>query len=142
MGEGRKIAARAHRSAAGHMGMHLPVQEGDQALERLAADAGEPFREDIRAQRHGGAYGPDGQRFTNTRGMAPEEVHLELIDRFARNRGFSERAEPRVDAVNGLVAPCLRLDYGSRPIDAGRCIGVQHDSFARVCDRNELAERQ
>ena len=67
MRERREVAARADRAARRHARVDAAVQQRDQRLERLDADAGEPFRQHVGAQRHRRAHGADRQRIAERR---------------------------------------------------------------------------
>ena len=52
VGEGRQVAARPDRALRGHDGVDAAVEQRDQQLEGLEADAGEALGQDVGAQQH------------------------------------------------------------------------------------------
>ena len=102
--ERRQIAARADRSAAGHVRVHAAVERRDERLERLDANAGESLRQHIRAQRHRRAHGAHRQRLVDAGRVAAQQVDLQLRQIVAIDPRFGKRAEAGVDAVDRRVA--------------------------------------
>ena len=75
------------------------VQQRDQQFERLDADAGEPLRQHVGAQRHHRAHDGHRQRFADAGRVTAQQVQLQLRQRVGGNRDLGEVAEPGVDAV-------------------------------------------
>ena len=109
-----EIAARANRSARWHNGMHAAIQQVDEALQRPQGDAGEALRQHIRPQGHRRAHDWNRKRVADAGGVTAKQVDLQLGERVARNANLGEVAEPRIDAVDGLVAARERVDDGAR----------------------------
>ena len=83
--ERREVAARADRAARRHARMHAAVEQRDQRLERLDADAGEALGQHVRAQRHRRAHGADRQRLADAGGVAAQQVELQRVERVGRD---------------------------------------------------------
>ena len=74
--------------------MHAAVEQRDQRVERLAPDAGEALREDVRAQHHRRAHGAHRQRLADAGGVAAQQVELQR--RRARSGGIlTSASEPK-----------------------------------------------
>ena len=114
VGERRQVAARADRAAARDGGMHAAIQQGDQPLERLDAGCRRTLGQHVGAQRHRGAHGTHGQRIADARRVAAQQVDLQRVERVAGDRGFGQRAESGVDAVDRLVAARLGARRSAR----------------------------
>ena len=121
--------------------MNAAIQQLDEQIERVKTNAGEPFRQDVRAQRHGRAHDRHRQWVADARGVAAQKVHLQRVELLARNLHFGEVAEAGVDAVGGRVM--LRTvvnDRARRPHTLPR--GAAERDPVAICDGDELIERQ
>ena len=103
MRERREVAARADRSARGHVRQHAAVQALEQQLDRRDVRAREPLRERVRAQQHRRAHDVVRIRLADAAGMAAQEPELELLAELLRDVGRDEAAEARVHAVRVLA---------------------------------------
>ena len=140
--ERRQVAARTHRAAARHDRMHPVVEQVEEMVDRLPANAGEALREDVGSERHRCANGAHRERFTDTGGMAAEKIQLERLQRVAGNRGLRQRAEPGVDAVDGAVGAGMTIDDGARRVDALNRVSGQRDVEAAIRNVDELGQRE
>ena len=127
VGERREVAAGANRAAARDARVDAVVEKVDQPLERRPPDAGETLGKDVGAERHRGANLAHGQRLTDAGGVTAEQVDLQCSKRLSRDRGFGQRAEAGVDAVDRRVAERLAIDDRPRRVDAGDGLGRERD---------------
>ena len=102
-------AARDRRSrrpsrATGTRGWTPAFSSAISASSVSSADAGEPFRQHVGAQRHRRAHGADRQRLADAGGVAAQQVQLQRLERVGRDLHVGERSESGVDAVGRLVA--------------------------------------
>ena len=86
----REVAAGADRAAARHARMDAAVEQREQRLERLDADAGEALRQHVGAQRHRRAHRAHRQRLADAGGVAAQQVELQRA-RDRRGRCASRR---------------------------------------------------
>ena len=136
--ERREIAAGADRAAAGYARMNLAIEQGEQCLERLEADAGEAFREHVGPQRHRRAHRPHRQRLADTGCMAAQQVQLQCRQIGLVDARLGEVAEAGVDAVNGRIARGLGIHHRARrPHPCARLCGEAHFCVL-VCNRQQV----
>ena len=105
-----------------------------QRLERLEADAGEPLRQHVRAQRDQRAHDRHRQRFADARGVAADEIELERGEIAGGNRDVRQRAESGVDAVDRRARRRVPIDDGARRAHARDRVGRERDTFVAVGD--------
>ena len=116
----------------GTTGCTRAVEQLDQQLERLEPDAGEALRQHVGAQRHRRAHDRHRQRLADARGVAAQQVHLQLRQRLGGNLHFGEVAEAGVDAVGRRVAIGELVDDGARGAHARARRSVS-DTGAKSC---------
>ena len=121
--ERRQVAAGPDRAAARHVGMDAGVEQREQRLERLDADARVALGQHVGAQRHRRAHRAHRQRLADAGGVAAHQVHLQGVEVGAVDARLRERPEAGVDAVDRRVAVGRAIDDG-----AGR-----DDRRARLC---------
>src|SRR5438552_16531145 len=103
MGKRRKVAARTHRTAGGHMRHETEVQDGEEELDGLDTCAREPFRDRVRAEEHRGTYNLVWIGLANAARMAAEKPELELARLLGGDPLGHEAAEAGVDAIRALA---------------------------------------
>ena len=79
--------------------MHAAIEQREQQFQRLETDAGESFRQHIRAQRHRRADDRHRQRVADAGGMTAQQIELQFGERVVRDADVGEVAEAGVDAV-------------------------------------------
>ena len=93
--ERREVAARADRAAAtARRGCTPRVEQRDQRVERLDADAGEALGQHVRAQRHRRAHGAHRQRLADAGGVAAQQVAA-AARRARRARSCTSANDPK-----------------------------------------------
>ena len=112
VGERRQVARRAHRPELGDDGMDPLIEAGHDRLDDDGPHAGRTARERSREQQHDRAHVRLFERRANARGMAQDEVSLEVGALAMRNDDVLELADPGRDAVD-------RLRAGRQPLDEG-----------------------
>ena len=142
MSQGRKISARAHRSARRHARVNAAVQKFNEQFERLDANARESLRQHVGAQQHRCPHDRHGQRVANARGMAPEEIELQGVELVGRDAHVREVPEAGVDAVGRLVAMREVVDDCSRRSHALPRGLAQGNRVVVERDRNQSIECQ
>ena len=120
------------------------VEQRDQRVERLDADAGEALRQHVRAQRHRRAHGARRQRLADAGGVAAQQVELQRLERVGRDLHFGERAEAGVDAVGRLVAARAAIDRrrARRATRRARGVGAARPVSPRSAIAEQLLERE
>ncbi len=114
----------------------------EETLERRAPHARIAFGEDVRAQHHHGAHRADRQRLGNARGVAAQQVALEIAERGRWNLDVRERSEAGVDAVDRRIVRRVSIDDGACGVHGTRGLGVERDGLEVVGDRAQLIERE
>jgi adenylosuccinate synthase len=122
--------------------MHAAVEQRDQRLERLDADAREALGQHVRAQRHRRANRPHRQDLADARGVAAQQVDLQRREIGLLDPRLREVAESGVDAVDRLVAVGLRIDDRARRRDPGPRLGREADGRAVVGDGQQIGQCQ
>ncbi len=118
MRQRRKVAARTDRSARRDARVNAAIEQRDQRVERLEADAGEPLGQHVRAQRHRRPHRPRRQRMADPGSVAAQQVELQRLERVGRDLHVGKRSETGVDAVGRFVAARASIDDGPRCADA------------------------
>ena len=117
------------------------VEQREQRLERLDANAGEALRQHVRAQRHRRAHGAHRQRLADAGGVAAQQIQLQRGELRRAGSRLGERAEAGVDAVDRRVAvgACDRPRRARR--DASRAAGASRRRRDRARSRAGLSVR-
>jgi hypothetical protein len=118
--EGRKVAAGSDGSARGNNGVNAAVEEGNEGLNQLRADAAEAFGENIGAEEEHGADGILGEGVADAAGVAADEITLEGLDLGGVNAKVGKLAEAGVDAVGGVSAGEEIVDESAGGLDCGK----------------------
>jgi hypothetical protein len=74
--------------------------------------------------------------------VTAKQVDLQLGERVVRNANLGEAAEPRIDAVDGLVAARERVDDGALLGHARARLVCKRDWCMLIRDRGKIVERQ
>ncbi len=138
--ERREIAAGPHRAAARHARVHAVVEQREQRVERLDADAGISFRQHVGAQRHRRAHRAHRERRIDAGGMTAQQVQLQLREVGLVDPRFREIAEAGVHAVDRRITGGLRLHHRARRRHARARVGREADLDAIVGDGEQVGE--
>ena len=103
----------------GTCGMDAGVEQREQRLERLDADARVALGQDVAAQRHRGAHRAHRQRLADAGRVAAHQVHLQGVEVGAVDARLRERPEAGVDAVDRRLAGRGAIDDGAGRDDRG-----------------------
>ena len=122
--------------------MDAVVEQRDERVERVDADAREPFRQHVRTQRHRRPHGADRKRLAQPGRVAAQQVELQRVERLGRDFHVREGAEAGVDAVGRLVAACPPIDDGARRAHAIASRFRQRDRLAAVRDGEQLFDSE
>ena len=79
MRQWRQIPTRADRALGWNDRMHAVVEQRDQQLDQLVADAAQSLGEDVGAQQQHGAHFRLFQRLAQSAGVAAHQVALQLL---------------------------------------------------------------
>ena len=122
--------------------MHAAVEQADEQLNQLVADAAQSFGENVGAQQQHGADLRLFQRLAQPAGVAAHQVALQLLQVSGADAHIGQFAEAGVDAVGGFVAGDDALHHGLRRRDSlPRCRrnGCVHRAVGHLAD---LVERK
>jgi len=96
--------------------MDAAVEQVEEKVDGLGPHAGPTGGERVRPQQEDRARDIDRKRIADPRGMAAQEVELQLDEVLARDPDLGERAESGVDAVDRRIAVReLGDELGRRP---------------------------
>ncbi len=139
MGERDQIAARAQGAAARHDRKDLRLDHPHEVLEERQPHAAVSERQRVGAERQHEANDLGLELRSRSRGVAPDQIHLELLHVLVGDADRLELPESRVDPVDG--APLLEdaLDQRAGGRDAGGHLGRERDAGASG-DRAEILE--
>ena len=102
--ERRKIARGADRTLGGDHRIHLPVQQREQPVDQLIADAGQALGERIDLQCQDQADDSVGQGLTDPRGMRHQQVSLQEFQLVVGDAGLGQQPKPGIDAIGSRAA--------------------------------------
>jgi hypothetical protein len=140
MRQRREVAAGAHRAAARHARMDAAIEQRQQRLERLDANARVAFGEHVGAQRHGGAHAAHRQRRVDAGGMTAQQIQLQRGEIRRVDARLGEIAEAGIDAVHRRVAGGQLIDHGPRRGDPIARRGREADVGASVGDGEQIGQ--
>ena len=118
MRQRREVSAGADRAPARHDGMNVRVEQREQRVDGRQPDARVAAREHVGAEQHHRAHGVRRERLADAGRVAAQQVGLQPVERVGLDADLRERAEPGVDAVDGLAAGGLAIDDGTGAVDA------------------------
>ena len=118
--------------------MHAVIEQRQQRLQRLDADAGITFRQHVGAQRHRRAHGAHGQRRIDAGGMTAQQVQLQPRQVGLVDPRFGEVAEAGVHTVDRRITVGLRVHDRAGRQHALTRVGRETDLDAVVGDRKEI----
>ena len=93
--------------------MNAGADECQQGVDRRGADAGVTARQYVCAEQRHRAHDGLAERGADAGRVAPEQVHLELVERLRVDADVREGSESGVDAVDGFSARGLPIDDGA-----------------------------
>ena len=113
VGERSEIARRSDGAALGHDRHDAAIEQREQEIQRLLADARDSLREHVRAEQHQGARLDERERRAHARRVREDEVSLQPLEVGAIDAHLRERPEPGVDPVVRLAV--LEPSFDERP---------------------------
>jgi hypothetical protein len=102
MAERREITRSTDAALLRDHRQHAGVEQGDQSLDQIRPHATGRAEEHVRPQQHQGADGRRSQRRPDARGVAPNQIGLELLELVGCDPDVGQFAEASVDAVDRL----------------------------------------
>ena len=96
-----EVPARAERAFAGNFRQHTAIQRREQQINQFLANARVASRQRIGAGQHHGARLHRGEQRALSDQQMMEQMDLMLGQVFCRDAKTAQRAEARVDAVDG-----------------------------------------
>jgi hypothetical protein len=140
MGEGREIAAGAHRSAGRNDGMDTVIEQGEESFEELGTDPATSFGENVGAEQEHGADLVLGQGLAESAGVAAHEIALKVLHLGGVDADVGKLAEAGVDAIGGFAAREQGIDYSARGADARRSSRIESDKAVMERDCGDFVE--
>ncbi len=116
------------------------VEEEEQGVDDVGADAAEAFGQDVGAEQKHGADGGFRERIAEAAGMAADEVALEVLEFGGVDADVRKFAEAGIDAVGGFAAGEEGIDDGAGGLDAGQGGGVESDGAGFERDLGDSVE--
>ncbi|MCY1172819.1 hypothetical protein D9M73_129630 [compost metagenome] len=137
-----EVAGSADRALQRDVRVDLGVDQGEQRVDHLAADAGEAARQAVDLEQHDQAHHGVVQRLADAGGVRQHQRTLQVFQVMAGDAGRRQQAETGVDAVGGAVFREDLLDTSDAVVDLLIGAGIQLEFYRLLVDRTQLSQGQ
>ena len=138
----RQVARRAHRALERNVRIDLGVDQRDQRVDDLAADAGVAARQAVDLQHHDQTHHGVVQRLAHAGRVRQHQRALQRFQVLARDAGGRQQAEAGVDAVGGAVLGDDALHAGHAGVDRAGRRRIQGQALRLVVDLAQVGQRE
>ena len=142
MRQRRQVTGSADRAFQRNVRVDLGVDQGDQRVDHLAANAGEAARQAVDLQQHDQAHHGVIQRLTDAGGVGQHQRTLQLFQVVVGDAGRGQQAETGVDAVGGAALGDDLVDAGDAGVDGLMGAGVQSQLHRRLVGGAQVGQGQ
>ena len=142
VGERREVARGAHRALGRDQRVNLGVEQRDQRVDDLAADAGEAPRQAIDLEQQDQAHGGVVERLADAGRVRQHQRALQQLEVLARDAGLREQAEAGVDAVDRAVLVDDLAHAGDAALDGRAGLGGEAHAHGFLPGLAQLGEGQ
>ncbi|MNN04964.1 hypothetical protein D3C81_1177050 [compost metagenome] len=137
-----QVAGSAHRTFERDVRVDLGVDQRDQRVDHLAADAGEATAQAVDLEHHDQPYQGVVDRLANAGGVRQHQRTLQVFQVMAGDAGRRQQAKTGVDAVGGAVFREDLLDTSDAVVDLLIGAGIQLEFYRLLVDRTQLSQGQ
>jgi hypothetical protein len=116
------------------------IQHIGEQLDYFQTDAAKAERKDICSKQYHRTHLRFRKRSTNTAGVTPDEINLQLLKFVGRDVDIGEFPETRADAVDDLTPRHDLLDHAPGRLDCGMGFGIDFDGLAINCHQGDLRQ--